>query len=274
VADVAALADDTRRSGPDKLRGKVAIVTGAGSKGSGVGTGKAIAVRFAQEGAAVVLVDRHEDRAAETRAWVEREGGKAAVVITDLTAPDANERIVDEAIGQFGRIDILVSNAAAYSQSKFLDLTPAEVREVVEVNLIAPFLLSQAVIPHLIEAGGGSITYITSILAMRGGGAAPYAASKAGLMGLTTSLANTFGTQGVRVNSIAPGMVDTPMRRQLLARSGLDPAKVGGSAATSLGIAGDAWDVANAALFLASDDGRYLTGLLLPVDGGTTTRMA
>ena len=266
-------ASHAQPSGMKRLQGKVAIVTGAGSKGSGVGTGKAIAVRFAQEGASVVLVDRHEDRLAETRGWIEREGGKAAVVVSDLTAPDVNRRIVDEAIGQFGRIDLMVSNAAAYSQAKFLETSPEELRQVVEVNLIAPFLLSQAVIPHMIDAGGGSITYISSILAMRGGGASPYAASKAGLMGLTTSLANTFGTQGIRVNCIAPGMVDTPMRNELIARSGVDPSKIGGSAATSLGVAGDAWDVANAALFLGCDEGSYLTGLLLPVDGGTTTRM-
>jgi len=266
-------ADRAERATRPRLEGQVAIVTGAGSKGTGVGTGKGIAVRFAQEGARVVLVDRHQDRADDTRAWIEREGGEAAVVITDLTDPTANERIVDEALSRFGRIDHLVSNAAAYSHSKFLDLPKEEFEEVLAVNLVAPFLQSQAVIPHIIEAGGGSVTYISSILAMRGGGAAPYAASKAGLMGLTTCLANTFGTDGIRFNSVAPGMVDTPVRNQLIARAGVDPTKIGGSKATSLGIVGDAWDIANTVLFLASDEGRYITGLLIPVDGGSTTRM-
>jgi NAD(P)-dependent dehydrogenase (short-subunit alcohol dehydrogenase family) len=261
------------RTGRPRLDGTVAVVTGAGSKGTGVGTGKAIAVRFAQEGARVVLVDRHEDRAAVTREWIEREGGEATAVITDLTDPTANKRIVGEAISRFGRLDHVVSNAAAYSHAKFLDMPREELDEVLAVNLVAPALLSQAAMPHLIEAGGGSITYISSILAMRGGGTVPYAASKAGLMGLTTALANTFGTDGIRVNSIAPGMVDTPVRQEQIARAGVDPSKIGGSKATSLGIEGDAWDVANTALFLASDEGRYLTGLLIPVDGGTTTRM-
>jgi NAD(P)-dependent dehydrogenase (short-subunit alcohol dehydrogenase family) len=125
----------------------------------------------------------------------------------------------------------------------------------------------------MIEAGGGSIIYITSILAMRGGGPAPYAASKAGLMGLTTSLANTFGVNGIRVNCVAPGNVDTPMRSGLLARAGFDLTQVDATKATSLGIQGDAWDIADAALYLASDAGRYITGLLLPVDGGTTTKL-
>jgi NAD(P)-dependent dehydrogenase (short-subunit alcohol dehydrogenase family) len=262
-----------RRSSRLRLDGKVAVVTGAGSKENGLGTGKAIAVRFAQEGASLVLVDRHEDRANETRAWVEREGGKAVVVTAELTDPSTNQRIVDEAIGQFGRIDILVSNAAAFPPSSFFDTTLDELQEVVAVNLLAPFMLSQAVIPAMIEAGGGSIIYMSSVIAMRGGGAAPYAASKAGLMGLTTSLANTFGTDGIRVNTIAPGNVDTPMRTGLLTRAGFDASKVDGAKATSLGIQGDAWDIADAALYLASDEGRYITGLLLPVDGGTTSRL-
>jgi NAD(P)-dependent dehydrogenase (short-subunit alcohol dehydrogenase family) len=261
------------RSGQPRLAGKVAIVTGAGSKGTGVGTGKGIAVRFAQEGARVVLVDRHEDRAAVTREWIEREGGEAVTVITDLTDPTANERIVDAAVSRFGRLDHVVSNAAVYAKAPFLEMPKEELEEGLAVNLVAPALLSQAAIPHIIEAGGGSITYISSILAMRGGGNVPYAASKAGLMGLTTCLANTFGTDGIRFNTIAPGMVDTPVRQEQISRAGLDPSKIGGSKATSLGIQGDAWDVANTALFLASDEGRYLTGLLVPVDGGATTRM-
>jgi NAD(P)-dependent dehydrogenase (short-subunit alcohol dehydrogenase family) len=261
------------RARQPRLAGKVAIVTGAGSKGTGVGTGKAIAVRFAQEGAKVVLVDRHDDRAAVTRDWIEREGGEATTVITDLTDPTANERIVDAAISRFGRLDHVVSNAAAYARSKFLEMPPEELDEGLAVNLVAPALLTQAAIPHIIESGGGSVTYISSILAMRGGGGVPYAASKAGLMGLTTCLANTFGTDGIRFNSIAPGMVDTPVRQEQISRAGLDPSKIGGAAATSLGRQGDAWDIANTALFLASDEGSYITGLLIPVDGGSTTRM-
>lgn len=255
-----------------KLEGQVAIVTGAGSKASGLGTGKAMAVLFAREGARVVLVDRHEDRANETLRWIEDEGGTATTVVLDISEPSASQQIVDETVAQYGRIDIVVNNAAVFAPG-LLETSPERYQEVIGTNLTAPFMLSKAAIPVMVEGGGGSILFITSILAMRGGGAPAYAASKAGLMGLTTSLANSFGRQGVRVNCIAPGIIDTPMRAASMANSGIDPKDIDMSNSTSLGIEGDAWDVARAALFLASSDGRYITGLLLPVDGGTTTRL-
>ena len=261
------------RDASGRVDGRVAIVTGAGSKDFGVGTGKAIAVQMARAGASVLVVDRHDDRAKETVDWIEAEGGKSASLVLDVAEPTSPRRIADRALDQFGRIDILVNNAAAYSPPSFLETSQADLQAVIAVNLIAPFMLSQAVLPSMIEAGGGSIVFITSILAMRGPSPAPYAATKAGLMGLTTSLANLFGNQGVRVNAVAPGMVDTPVRRALAARSGIDLTKRDQYSATSLNIVGDAWDVAHTTVFLASDAGRYLTGLLLPVDGGSTTRL-
>jgi NAD(P)-dependent dehydrogenase (short-subunit alcohol dehydrogenase family) len=260
-----------------KLDGRVAIVTGAGSKGSTedslVGTGKAIAMQMAREGASILLVDRHDDRVNETRRRIEDEGGKAATLVLELADPSSYRRIADEALSQFGRIDILVNNAAAYAPPKFLETTQDDLQAVIAVNLIAPFMLTQAVIPSMIEAGGGSVIYISSILAIRGPGPAPYAATKAGLMGLATSLANTFGVQGIRFNCVAPGMVDTPVRRALIARAGIDLTKNDQFKGTSLNVRGDAWDVAYTTVFLASDEGRYLTGLLIPVDGGSTTRL-
>jgi NAD(P)-dependent dehydrogenase (short-subunit alcohol dehydrogenase family) len=260
-----------------RLDGRVAIVTGAGSKGSDadalVGTGKAIAIQMAREGASVLVVDRHEDRASETRRRIEDEGGRAETLILELAEPSSCRRIADEALARFGRIDILVNNAAAYAPAKFLETTQAELQAVIDVNLIAPFMLTQAVVPAMIAAGGGSVIYISSILAMRGPGPAPYAATKAALSGLTTSLVGTFGGDGIRFNCVAPGMVDTPVRRSLMARAGLDHSRDGKFGGTPLSIAGDAWDIAHTTVFLASDEGRYLTGLLIPVDGGTTTRM-
>jgi NAD(P)-dependent dehydrogenase (short-subunit alcohol dehydrogenase family) len=257
-----------------KLEGQVAIVTGAGSKGSGLGTGKAMAVLFAREGARVVLVDRNPDRLDETRGWIEGEGGTAVSVALDLGDPGAAGQIVDNAVDEFGRIDILVANAAAYGNSKFLETSPEELHEVIAVNLVSPFMLSQAAIPVMIEGGGGSIVLISSVLAIRGGGNAAYAATKASLSGLTTSLANTFGTQGIRVNCIMPGMVETPVRNILAARVGMDLSKIDIGKSTSLGVQGDAWDVAQAALFLGSADSKFVTGVMLPVDGGNTTRLA
>jgi NAD(P)-dependent dehydrogenase (short-subunit alcohol dehydrogenase family) len=261
-----------------RLAGRVAIVTGAGSKSapgqpSLVGTGRAIAVLLARAGAAVLLVDRHGDRVEETRRVIEEEGGKAVGLVLDLADPQSCERIAAEAQDRFGRIDILINNAAAYAPPNFLETTREELEAVIAVNLVVPFMLSQAVIPAMIEAGGGSVTYISSILAMRGPGPAPYAASKAALTGLATSLANGFGSQGIRFNCVAPGMVDTPIRRSLMARAGIEAVNNADFSGAPLNVAGDAWDVAHTAVFLASDEGRYLTGLMIPVDGGRTTRL-
>ena len=255
-----------------KLEGAVAVVTGAGSSGPGVGTGKAIAVLFAREGAKVVLVDKFEDRAKETLALVEAEGAEAAVVTVDLAQMDSGQRVIDEAVAAFGGVDILVNNAAIPSTTGILETPPEVYSETIAVNLTAPYMLTRAVLPVLVERGGGSILNIISIAALcgQGGrGATAYAASKAGLMGLMVDVADGFGTKGVRVNCIAPGIIDTPMRDGSIRRAGLDPKSIDLGSRTALGIEGDAWDIARAALFLAGPDGRFITGVMLPVDGGT-----
>ena len=258
-----------------KLNGKVAIITGAGSSGPGIGTGKAISMLFAREGAHVVLVDKYEDRAKETLRLIEDEGGQATIVTADLADVAASQHVVDQAITAYGAVDVLVNNAAITLPAGILDTTPQQYEEVLAINLTAPFMMTRAVLPVMVERGGGSIVNITSIAALRGQGgkgATAYATAKAGLLGLTTDVADAFGTKGIRVNCIAPGIIDTPMRNAVIARAGLDPAKVDLTSRTSLGIEGDAWDIARAALFLAGPDGRYITGVLLPVDGGSTAR--
>jgi NAD(P)-dependent dehydrogenase (short-subunit alcohol dehydrogenase family) len=258
-----------------KLDGRVAIVTGAGSSGPGLGTGKAISILFAREGARVVLVDKFEDRAKQTLRLIEDEGGNATIVIADLADVSACQHVVDEAVARYGGVDILVNNAAMASSTSILETTPELYHQVIAVNLTAPFMLSKAVIPVMMERGGGAIVNITSIAAMRGQGGAgstAYAASKAGLMGLMVDLADAYGKAGIRVNCLAPGIIDTPMRAAAMLQAGVDPTQMDLSLRTSLGIEGDAWDVARAALFLAGPDGRYVTGVLLPVDGGTTAR--
>jgi NAD(P)-dependent dehydrogenase (short-subunit alcohol dehydrogenase family) len=258
-----------------RLTGKVAIVSGAGSSGPGFGTGKAISVLFAREGAKVVLVDKFKDRAEETLGLIEGEGGEAAIVVADLAEIPAAQEVVDEAVARFGTVDILVNNAAVTSPTSILDTSPELYQQIIAVNLTAPFMLSKAVIPAMVKGGGGAIVNITSIAAMRGQGGpgqTAYAVSKAGLIGLMVDLADSFGKQGVRVNCLAPGIIDTPMRTAVMVRAGLDPKRVDLTSRTSLGIEGDAWDIARAALFLAGPDGRYLTGVVLPVDGGSTAR--
>ena len=260
---------------PGKLDGKIAIVTGAGSSGPGVGTGKAISVLLAREGAQVVLVDRFEDRAKETLRLIGDEGGDAVIVTVDLSDLSACPRVVDEAVARFGGLDILVNNAAMASSTSLLDTTPELYQQIVAVNLTAPFMLTKAAIPAMVERGGGSIVNIISIAALRGqggSGQAAYAATKSGLIGLMTDVADSYGKQGIRVNCIAPGIIDTPMRNASIIQAGLDPKELDLTFKTSLGVEGDAWDIARATLFLAGPDGRYITGVVLPVDGGTVAR--
>lgn len=260
---------------PGNLDGKVAIVTGAGSSGPGIGTGKAISVLLAREGAQVLLVDRFEDRAQETLRLIEDDGGQAAVATIDLSEVSAGQQVVDAAMSRFGCLDILVNNAAVASSTSLLDTTPELYAQIVAVNLTAPFMLTKAAIPAMVERGGGSIVNIISIAALRGqggSGQAAYATTKSGLIGLMTDVADSYGKQGIRVNCIAPGIIDTPMRNASIIQAGLDPKELDLTFKTSLGVEGDAWDIARAALFLAGPDGRYITGVVLPVDGGTVAR--
>ena len=258
-----------------KLEGKVAIVTGAGSSGPGIGTGKAIAVLLAREGSQVVLVDRFADRAEETLKMIQSDGGDATVVVADLSEISACQSVVDQTVARYGGVDILVNNAAIASSTGILDTTPELYQQIVAVNMTAPFMLSKAAIPHIVQRGGGSIIHITSIAAMRGQGGkgtTAYATSKAGLMGMMVDLADSFGKDGIRINCVAPGIIDTPMRSAAMRQGGIEPGSIDLSMKTSLGYEGDAWDIARAVLFLVGPDGRYITGVLLPVDGGTTAR--
>ncbi len=266
--------------GGKKLDGKIAIVTGAGSSGPGLGTGKAISILLAREGAKVVLVDKFQDRAQETLDIIKSEGGEATIVTADLTEIPALQRIVDKTVATYGGVDILVNNAAMSSSTSLLDSTPEFYHQMLAVNLTAPFMLTRAAIPEMIKRGGGSVIFITSVAAMRGSGGgssgcAAYAASKAGLVGLMTDIAPVYGPKGIRVNCVAPGMINTPMRAGVMARSGLDVEKLNKMLIqrTSLGIEGTAWDIAQATLFLAGPDSHYITSVLLPVDAGVTMRL-
>jgi NAD(P)-dependent dehydrogenase (short-subunit alcohol dehydrogenase family) len=258
-----------------KLEGKVAIVTGAGSSGPGLGTGKAISVLLAREGARVVLVDMFEDRAKETLTLIEGEGGQAIVVTADLSDLSQIQPVVDAAVAAYGAVDILVNNAAISSSTGLLDTSIELLQRVLAVNLAAPFMLTRAVVPLMQQAGGGSIINISSIAALRGQGgrgATAYASAKAGLAGLMADVADAYGKDGIRVNCIAPGIIDTPMRNQAMLQAGVQPGSIDLTHKVSLPHEGDAWDIARATLFLAGPDGRYITGVMLPVDGGTVAR--
>jgi NAD(P)-dependent dehydrogenase (short-subunit alcohol dehydrogenase family) len=260
-----------------QLQDKIAIVTGAGSSGPGFGTGKAISVLFAREGAKIVLVDMYEERANETLRLIKEEGGEASVIVADLGKIPECQRVVEETAKRYGGLDILVNNAAFPPCGSVLETTEEIWRTSVAVNLTAPFFLTKAAIPIMSKGGGGSIILMSSISAMRGQGGAgsgAYAATKAGLHGMMVDVASAYGKEGIRINCLAPGMVSTPMRTQQLERTGMDIDKLNAflTERTSLGIPGDAWDVAQAALYFAGPNAKYITGILMPVDAGVTQR--
>lgn len=258
----------------ERLKDGVAIVVGAGSSGPGLGIGQAIARLFADEGARVVLVDLHEDRAAETQRLIAEAGGESIVVAANISEPAACEEVAKRAVAEYGTVSALVNNAA-YTPLLGVAETSAETFEkVLAVNVRGPFLMTQATLPAMIERGGGSIVNIGSVASIRStnGRQAAYASSKAALLGMMVDIANEHGRNGIRINTISPGMIDTPLRRETMREMGFDPESYPFGPQSSLGHAGDAWDMARAALFLVSDDSRFITGVHIPIDGGLTTR--
>lgn len=256
------------QSGP-RLEGKVALVTGAGSSGPGVGTGKAMAALFAREGARVFLVDQVAERAAETLAMIHDEGGEAATFQADVSSSDGCRRMVEAAAAQFGRLDILVNNVGIAGWGTAVEVSEETWDRTMDVNLKSMMLAGKHAIPKMIEGGGGAIVNISSLAAWRASppGALAYTVSKIGVVGLTTSMALAHAREGVRVNCILPGQINTPMAAVNLELS--DEAMAARAQMTPLGTPGTAWDIAWAALFLASDEARWITGVALPVDAGT-----
>jgi NAD(P)-dependent dehydrogenase (short-subunit alcohol dehydrogenase family) len=255
-----------------RLQGKIALVTGAGSSNELVGTGKAIAVTFAREGASVLLVDKFPERAEETLKLITDAGGKAKVFAADVSQTKECEAMVADAVKHFGGLDILVNNAALAKFRPILEETDETYHEVVDVNLKGAFMACKYAIPHIAKRGGGSIVNIGSIASIRDSGKTQpaYASSKAGMIGLTIDLAGAHGLDNIRVNAVLPGMIIGPMA-QVPGQSQTEVASLKG--VNLLGRRGDAWDIANAVLFLCSEEAAYITGVTLPVDGGATMAM-
>jgi NAD(P)-dependent dehydrogenase (short-subunit alcohol dehydrogenase family) len=255
---------------PGRVEGKVALVTGAGSTpGPGVGTGKATAVVLAREGASVLLVDLHPERAEETRRMIEDEGGKAEVVAADVTKAAEAEAMVAAAVEAFGTLDILVNNIGLASLGTVVDLTEEAWDRALDINLRTAFLASKYAVPVMAAKGAGSIVNVSSISALRGDGTVAYSAAKGGLTAMTVDMAYSHGRQGVRVNAVAPGPITTPMVKSVSAPGPrADYMDTLRSEAGLLVTPGTGWDVAWAAAFLASDEARWITGVVLPVDSG------
>ncbi len=250
-----------------RLDGKVAIVTGAGSRGAGVGNGKAAAILFAREGAKVCLVDNVLARAEETRAAIEAEGGDAFAMEANVANDADCKRIVDSTVMRYGKVDILHNNVGIDpGVVSVVDVTEATWDETMDVNVKSMMLMSKHAIPVMVQEGGGAIVNISSISALRPRGLTPYTVSKGAVIALTQAMAVDHAPQGVRVNCIAPGPVFTPM----VADGMTEERRERRAKASPLGTEGTAWDIGYAALFLASPEARWITGQVLSVDGGTT----
>ena len=262
-----------------RLEGKVAIVVGAGqTPGDTIGNGRATAILFAREGARVLLADRRLDSARETEAMIRSEGGTAVAVEADVTSEEHCRGVATRCLAEFGRIDVLHNNVGIGDGDEgLLRLDLDAWRRIIDVNLTAMFLTCKHVVPQMREQQSGSIINISSIASLAAVSTLAYKVSKAGVNALTQQVAMSNARHGIRCNAILPGLMNTPMAIDLWAeRRGVSRQEVASARDAMVplrGRMGDAWDVANAALFLASEEARFVTGVLLPVDGGQSAKV-
>lgn len=248
----------------DRLAGKVAIVTGAGAEGEDIGIGRAIALLMAREGARLVCADLDAARAEATAARIVAEGGQAVAVAGDVGQEAACADAVAAAITHFGRLDIVVNNVGISTPTSLETITLDLWNRTLSTNLTSVMLMSKAAIPEMVRGGGGSIVNISSLAGMRAMGAVAYGPSKAAMAQLSREIGVLHGRQGIRANTVAPGHVMTPHAARHIPDAMRDVRRK----VSPLGIEGDAWDVAQAVLFLASDEARFVNGVELAVDGG------
>ena len=261
-----------------RLKGRVALVTGAGSVGPGWGNGRAIAVRFAEEGALVFGSDRDAGRLVETTQRVAVAGGTMATADCDVTSNDSIVAMVAQCIERFGRIDVLVNNVGGSARGGPVEMDEAVWDNQVDQNLKSVFLACKHVLPHMVRQGGGAIVNISSTSGLRWTGAAQiaYASTKAGVIQFSRALAVQYAAERIRVNTVVPGQLHTPMVEVRLAgqRAGGDVEALlkQRQSRIPLPFMGDGRDTAAAALFLVSDEARFITGVELVVDGGMSVR--
>jgi len=250
------------------LAEKVAIVTGGGSMGEGIGNGRAAAILLARAGARVLVVDREMELAQRTVEMIAADGGVAAAHAADVTDEAQCRTMVAAALERFGRLDFLDNNIGIGSRGSVLDTDPDLWRRVMKVNVESMFLASRHAIPAMVEtAGGGAIVNVASISALRPRGLTAYSTSKGAVIALTRAMAVDHGRDGIRVNCVAPGPVYTPM---VYSPGMSETAREQRRRASVLGVEGTGWDIGQAVRFLLSNHARYITGQTLVVDGGAT----
>lgn len=256
----------------DRLKGKTAIVFGAGSSGDGWGNGKAAAVAYAREGARIACVDLVLEAAQETASIIIKEGGEAVAIAADVTDTGSVMAAVDQAVEVFRGIHILHNNVGVTHMGGPVELTEEKFEAALKLNIGPVYRTAKAVIPHMLRQGGGAIVNISSLAAIRWTGYPYFAyyATKAAVNQATVALAMQYARQGIRANCIMPGLIDTPLiYRQISGQyASVEDMVAARNAAVPMGRMGTAWDVAHTAVFLASDEAQFITGICLPVDGG------
>jgi NAD(P)-dependent dehydrogenase (short-subunit alcohol dehydrogenase family) len=263
-----------------RLKDKVAVVLGAGSSGPGWGNGKAAAVLFAREGAKVFAVDVRRERAEETRGIIAAEGGDATSFAADVSRAEDMKSLVDGCLKAYGQIDILLNNVGILAVGGPEEMSEEVWDRHLAVNVKSVFLSCKYILPILMRQSTSAIVNISSIASIRYTGypSAAYNASKGALNQLTQNIAVQYAAKGVRANCVLPGLMNTPMIRTPLENAygpgGMEEMIRLRDAQVPMGKMGDAWDVAHAALFLASDEAKYITGALLVVDGGLSCKCA
>lgn len=255
-----------------RLSGKVAVVTGAGAQGPGWGNGKAAAVLFAREGAVVLAVDLREEAAAETCAIIAAEGGAASPFVADVSSSADTQAAIAACVDRYGRIDVLHNNVGIAVLGGPVEVSEEDWDRVFRVNVKSVFLTCKYVLPHMERQGGGSIINVSSVGGIRDIGVPyiAYAASKAAVIQASQSVALQYAGKGIRCNVILPGLINTPhiVGTMMGAYGDLERMIAVRDAKSPTGKMGTAWDVAHAALYLASDESAYVNAAQLVVDGG------
>ncbi|HEX7627819.1 MAG TPA: 3-oxoacyl-ACP reductase FabG [Candidatus Methanoperedens sp.] len=242
-----------------RVKDKVVIITGGGS-----GIGKETGILFAREGAKVVVADVNEKAGAETVDTIKKAGGEAFFAMLDVSNREQTKQVVKDTIAKYGRLDVLINNAGIIQDALVVKMTEEQWDKVININLKGPFNCIQAVVEQMITQGSGVILNISSIVALYGNvGQTNYAATKAGLVGMTKTLAKELGKKGIRVNAVAPGFIFTPMTAAMPEKI-LEIMKE----KTPLKRLGTPMDIANTLLFLSSDESSFINGAVISVDGG------
>jgi NAD(P)-dependent dehydrogenase (short-subunit alcohol dehydrogenase family) len=263
-----------------RLDGKVALVTGAGSAGPGWGNGKATAVLMARQGARVFALDNRAEAVAETLGIIQGEGGTATAHVADVTSAAEVAAAIDACVATYGGLDILVNNVGGSFPGGAESLAEADWERQIDFNLRSAFLCCKYALPRMKQRGRGAIINLSSIAALRMSADRPhvaYSASKYGILALTKSVAMEQARAGIRCNTVVPGLMHTPLVEHRLVRQlgANDAAQLIArrNAQVPMGQMGDAWDIAHAVLFLASDEAKHITGTELVVDGGISAAM-